>query len=52
MLERLRELQLAEELVLQEHKAFVGRELRGYWAWTSQPSTIKASTASVTNCVA
>ena len=26
VLERLRELQLAEELVLQEHKAFVRRE--------------------------
>ena len=24
----------------------------GYWAWTSQPRTISASTASVTNCVA
>ena len=52
VLERLRELQLAEELVLQEHKAFVAARVRGYWAWTSQPRTISASTASVTNCVA
>ena len=54
VLERLRELQLAEELVLQEHKLYGGRarRVRGYWAWTSQPRTISASTASVTNCVA
>ena len=52
VLERLRELQLAEELVLQKHKAFVPARVSGYWAWTSQPRTISASTASVTNCVA